>query len=226
MPVLASVTDSLVNAATNVVGDLGLGGVFVMMVAESALIPIPSEATMPLAGFNVANGHHWSLLVVVVVGVLGNLLGSWIAYAIGYYGRLELIERHGSKLHISPRHVARAERWFERRGEITVLIGRMLPVVRTFISLPAGVARMNFFRFSLFTVIGSIPWVLALAAAGDAAGRNWKKIHHYFQYVDYVVVALVVLAIGYWVYRRVRRGPVRPNEQPVDEQRNAATEIV
>jgi membrane protein DedA with SNARE-associated domain len=202
---LASVTDSLVNAATNVVGDLGLAGVFAMMVAESACIPIPSEATMPLAGFNVANGHHWSLAVVVLIGVLGNLVGSWIAYAVGYFGRIELLERHGAKLHIKPSHIARTERWFERRGEITVLIGRMLPVVRTFISLPAGVARMNFWRFSLFTVIGSIPWVLALAAAGDAAGSHWKRIHHYFQYVDYVVIAAVVAAVAYWLFRRFRR---------------------
>src|SRR5947209_6181760 len=135
---LASVTDSLVNAATSVVGNLGLAGVFVMMVAESACIPIPSEATMPLAGFNVASGHHWSLAVVVIVGVVGNLVGSWIAYAVGYFGRVELLERYGAKIHIKPSHIAAADRWFERRGEITVLLARLLPIVRTFISLPAG----------------------------------------------------------------------------------------
>jgi membrane protein DedA with SNARE-associated domain len=214
----ASVTDSLVNAATSVVGDLGLAGVFVLMVAESACIPIPSEATMPLAGFNVASGHHWSLAVVVIVGVVGNLVGSWIAYAVGYFGRVELLERYGAKIHIKPSHIAAADRWFERRGEITVLLARLLPIVRTFISLPAGVARMNFWRFTLFTAIGCIPWVLALAAAGDALGHNWKKVHHYFQYVDYVVLALIVAAVAYWVYRRIRRRP--------EDERAAAAETI
>ena len=137
--VLASLTDPLVRFATNVVGDLGLGGVFVLMLLESACVPIPSEATMLLAGFNVHNGDY-SLLAITVLGVAGNLIGSWIAYAVGYYGRLELLERHGRVLHVKPEHLAWADRWFERYGAATVFFTRMLPIVRTFISLPAGVA--------------------------------------------------------------------------------------
>jgi len=111
--VLASITDKLAEFATNVVGDLGLAGVFLLMVLESACIPIPSEATMLFAGFNVHNGEY-SLFAAVTAGVLGNLVGSWIAYAVGYYGRLELVERHGNKLHIKQSHLELAERWFER----------------------------------------------------------------------------------------------------------------
>src|SRR3982074_153018 len=144
---MASVTAALADAATSTVGSLGLGGIFLLMLLESACIPIPSEVTMLFAGFNVATGHY-SLFAITVAGVLGNLVGSWIAYGVGYYGRLELLEKHGRFLHISPRQLHRVDRWFERYGAITVLVTRVMPLVRTFISLPAGAARMPFWRFS------------------------------------------------------------------------------
>src|SRR3954467_6215749 len=136
MMLLASITDPIVNFAVNVVDALGLAGVFVLMVLESACIPIPSEATMLFAGFNVSDGHY-SLFAAVAVGTLGNLVGSWIAYAIGYYGRIRVPENHGKKPHIKPSHLAWADRWFERHGDATVFFSRMVPIVRTFISLPA-----------------------------------------------------------------------------------------
>ena len=145
--VLASVTDRLATFATNVVGDLGLPGVFLLMMAESACIPIPSEATMLFAGFNVHQGEY-PLWAAVAVGSAANLVGSWIAYAVGYYGRLELLEKHGKLLHITPSHLAWADRWFERYGAPAVFFSRMLPIIRTFISLPAGVARMPFWQFT------------------------------------------------------------------------------
>src|SRR3954451_24877878 len=121
MLVLAAITDKLVDFATNVVGDLGLFGVFALMVPESALIPIPSEATMLFAGFNLSPQatHHanYTLLTVTLVGAVANLIVSWIAYAIGYYGRLELLEKHGRKIHVKPRDIERADRWFQRHGE-------------------------------------------------------------------------------------------------------------
>src|SRR3954466_1416477 len=138
---IAAVTDRLVDFAVNVVGDLGLAGIFVLMLLESACIPIPSEATMLFAGFNVADGHY-SLFAAVAAGVLGNLVGSWIAYAVGYYGRVDVLEKHGRKLHIKPEPRGGADRWFQRWGAPTVFFARLLPIIRTFISLPAGVARM------------------------------------------------------------------------------------
>src|SRR3954471_21838053 len=169
---LASITDPLVNFAVNVIDALGLPGVFALMVAESACIPIPSEATMLFAGFNVSNGEY-SLLAVTAVGATANLVGSWIAYALGYYGRVDLLEKHGGKLHIKKSHLEWADRWFERHGDATVFFSRMLPIIRTFISLPAGVARMPFLRFSLFTLAGCIPWVFMLALIGREAGKHW-----------------------------------------------------
>jgi membrane protein DedA with SNARE-associated domain len=199
---VAAITDSLVHFATNAVGSLGLGGVFVLMLAESALIPIPSEATMLFAGFAVTQGR-FSLFAITAMGVLGNLVGSWIAYGVGYFGRIELVERHAGRLHIKPSHVAWADRWFARYGDATVFFTRMLPIIRTFISLPAGVARMPIVRFTVFTLLGCIPWVLLLGFIGDQVGHNWTHWRHYFSYVDYVMAALIVAGIAYLIYRRV-----------------------
>ena len=206
MLVLASITDKLATFATNVVGDLGLAGVFLLMTLESMCIPIPSEATMLFAGFNVHNGEY-SLFAAVAAGVLGNLLGSWIAYAIGYYGRLELVERHGNKLHIKQSHLELTERWFAKYGGWAVFFSRMLPIVRTFISLPAGVARMPFWRFTIATLLGCIPWVFLLGFIGQQVGANWTKWKDALHYVDYTVAALIVVGIVYLVLRsRSRRG--------------------
>src|ERR671932_674167 len=209
MLVLASVTDRLVDFATNVVGDLGVAGIFALMVPESACIPIPSEATMLFAGFNVSEGEY-TLLAAVAAGVAANVVGSWIAYAIGYYGRIELLERHGGKLHIKKSHIEWADRWFSQHGEATVFFARMLPIIRTFISLPAGVARMPFLRFTLFTLLGCVPWVFMLAFVGKEAGDNWTKWKDSLHYVDYAVGAAIVLGIAYAVLRRRRRSAAAP----------------
>jgi membrane protein DedA with SNARE-associated domain len=200
----ASLTDPIVQFAVDVIDKLGLPGVFALMVAESACIPIPSEATMLFAGFNVANGQY-PLLAVVAVGTAANLVGSWIAYAIGYYGRVDILEKHGRKLHIKPSHLAWADSWFERYGSATVFFARLLPVIRTFISLPAGVARMPFWRFTALTTLGCIPWIFVLALIGKQAGDHWTRWKDSLHYVDYAVVALVLLGLVYLLVRRRRR---------------------
>src|SRR3954463_9183275 len=192
MTVLASITDSLVELAVDTVDAMGLAGVFVLMLAESACIPIPSEATMLFAGFNASNGEY-SLFAAVAVGSGANLVGSWIAYWVGYAGRVDILEKHGKKLHIKKSHLEWADRWFERHGDATVFFSRMLPIIRTFISLPAGVARMTFLRFSLLTLAGCIPWVFMLALIGHQAGNHWEDWKGYLHYVDYAVVAAIVV---------------------------------
>jgi membrane protein DedA with SNARE-associated domain len=200
---IAAITDRLVDFAVNVVGDLGLAGVFVLMLLESACIPVPSEATMLFAGFNVDKGEY-SLFAAVAVGVVANLVGSWIAYAVGYYGRVEWLETHGRRLHIKPEHLAWADRWFERWGAPTIFFTRMLPIIRTFISLPAGVARMPFWRFTVLTLLGCIPWVFLLTFIGKQAGANWEDWKNSLHYVDYAVAALIVIGAT-WLYFRARR---------------------
>jgi membrane protein DedA with SNARE-associated domain len=202
--VLASITDTLADWATGVVGDLGLPGIFVLMTLESMCIPIPSEPTMLFAGFNVSEGTY-SLWAVVATAVAANVLGSWIAYGAGRFGRLELIERHGKWLHIKPSHIAWADRWFEKYGDAAVFFSRMLPIIRTFISLPAGVARMPFWRFTVLTLLGCIPWMLGLTLIGRSVGDNWEEWKGYLHYFDYLIVAAIVIG-AVWLFLRWRRG--------------------
>ena len=205
MFVIASLTDPIVEFATSVVADLGLVGVFVLMLLESACIPIPSEATMLFAGFNVSEGEY-SLIAVTLVGSVANLVGSWLAYAVGYYGRVDILEKHGRKLHIKPSHLHAADRWFERHGDATVFFTRMMPIIRTFISLPAGVARMPFWRFTVLTFLGCLPWVFALTFIGQQVGENWEKWKDSLHYVDYAVAAMIVIGVIYLVVRYRRGG--------------------
>lgn len=199
----ASVTEPIVNFAVDVTEKLGLWGIFVLMVPESALIPIPSEATMLFAGFNVSEGTYpfWA---AVLVGAVANVIGSWIAYAIGYYGRMDVIEKHGKKLHITPHHLEMTDNWFQKHGAATVFWARMLPIVRTFISLPAGVAKMNFWKFTIYTFLGCIPWMLMLTTIGYYAGENWEKWKDKLHYVDYAV-ALIIIGGAIWLFLRWRK---------------------
>jgi len=214
---MASLTDPLVQFATDVVDKLGLPGVFVLMLLESACIPIPSEATMLFAGFNVSEGHY-TLFAVVATGTVANVVGSWIAYAIGYYGRIDILEKHGRKLHIKPSHLKWADDWFARYGSATVFFARMLPIVRTFISLPAGVARMPFWRFTILTTLGCIPWILMLTLIGREVGDTWEQWKDKLHYVDYAVAAAIVLG-AIWLYVRWRRGRGGAAEPAADAPR-------
>jgi membrane protein DedA with SNARE-associated domain len=200
---IASLTEPVVDFATNVIGDLGVAGIFLLMLLDSACIPTSSEAIMLFAGFKVADGH-FTMLEIVLAGTLGNLVGSWIAYWIGYVGRIELIERHGKWLHIHPSHIAWADRWFERYGDATVFFSRMLPVIRTFISLPAGVAKMPFWRFTVLSTLGIIPWVLAFALVGKGVGDRWDTWQEKLHYFDYVVLAGIAAGVIYLLLRRRR----------------------
>jgi len=190
---------------------MGLPGVFLLMTLESACIPIPSEAIMLFAGFNVSEGNL-TLFGIVAAGVLGNLAGSLIAYAAGYYGRLELLDRN-RLIHVNRRHLDWADRWFQRHGSATVFFTRMVPIVRTFISLPAGAARMPIGRFIVFTIAGCIPWVLLLALIGREVGDRWDHWRDKLHYLDYLVIAAALVAIIYLIVRR-RRSSARAESTP------------
>jgi membrane protein DedA with SNARE-associated domain len=190
---------SLTHHLQTFIASHGLQAVFVLMVLESACIPVPSEVTMIYAGYLVSQGSM-NFVAAVVVGTLGNLVGSLIAWAAGAYGVDAVLVRTEH----NRRRVEQAHGWFERYGTPTVFFARLLPVVRTFISLPAGVARMPLGRFSVLTVLGSLPWCIMLVAVGDVAGANWDTWHRRFGYLDYVVVA-AVLAAAAWLVLRQRR---------------------
>lgn len=213
MLILASISETLVNETSSFVREAGLPGIFALMALSSACIPIPSEVVMLFAGFAVADPsqsasqHHMTMTGVILAGLLGTMVGSWIAYGVGRGGRLELLERHGGKVHMGPAQIERADRWFQRYGEPAVLFGRMIPLVRAFVSLPAGIAKMPLGRFTVLSLIGTIPWVIALAFAGHALGGDWTSVRKGFEYVDYVIVALLIIGIVYAIVRRRRRGP-------------------
>jgi membrane protein DedA with SNARE-associated domain len=188
------VLNGIIDAITRAIGNHGFPAVLGLMTLESACIPVPSEVIQLFAGYLVSL-HRMSLFAAVSAGVLGNLFGSWIAWAVGYYGGRPF----------TPARLERSERWFAQHGEVAVLIGRCVPVIRTFISLPAGVARMPFWRFSAFTLIGCVPWVLGLTLLGVQVGPAWERWRHRLEYLDYIVVAAIVVAIVYLVVRARRR---------------------
>ena len=220
MPALfASLTGPLVNLATHIIRSLGLAGVLALT-ATTGVIGVPgTEPTMLFAGFNVYQ-HHLTLLGIIVFGVIGDMLGASIAYAIGYLGSRELLEHQGSKLHVNKRSLDRAHRWFERRGAPVIFVSRLIPAARAAFPYAAGVARMGYLRFATLATLGSIVWISALAVLGRAVGDHWPSWRHHLEYADYAAAALVVIAVVYFVLRRRRRsddggpGDLAPGESP------------
>ena len=199
---LEAILQPLIDWVTETIGAYGLFAVFGLMLLESMGILIPSEAISPFAGYLVSQGRI-GLFGAVSAGVLGNLAGSWIAYLIGLWGGRELWFHYGRYVGVRQHHLILAEKWFDKYGEFTVFISRCLPVVRTFISFPAGTARMNFAKFTFYTFLGCVPWVFALTYLGYLLGENWEMIGDYLHYLDYAV-ALGVLAGAVYLFLRWR----------------------
>jgi membrane protein DedA with SNARE-associated domain len=198
----------------HLIRDYGYLAVFVLMVLESACIPIPSEVTM-LFGGALANAtfaatafadpiETKNFLVIGLLGTLGNVVGSWIAYYVGRVGGRPLIERWGRFVFLRRHELDRAEAWFANHGETAVFVSRLLPVVRTFISLPAGVAEMPIGKFTAYTVVGCIPWTFALAAVGYAVGSRWETVEQYFRPIAIVIAVVILIATAWWLIRRAR----------------------
>lgn len=196
-----SITGSLVTFATNAIGKLGVAGVGLLMLSTGVVFVPGTEPTMLFAGFAAYN-HTLSLVGVIVAGLIGDILGAYIAFTIGYFGREGWLQRGAGRLH---RHkIDRAQRWFARYGAPVVFISRMVPVVRSAFPYAAGAAQMPFKRFAPLVALGSIPWVVGLAVLGREVGHGWQSWRHHLEYVDYVGVAIVVAAIVYLIARRLR----------------------
>jgi membrane protein DedA with SNARE-associated domain len=199
---LEAILQPLIDWVTATIGDHGLFAVFGLMLLESMGILIPSEAISPFAGYLVSRGQM-GFFGAVAAGVLGNLVGSWVAYFIGLWGGRELWFHYGRYVGVRAHHLKVAEKWFDKYGEFTVFISRCLPVVRTFISFPAGTARMNLAKFTFYTFVGCVPWVFALTYLGYYLGENWDEVGDFLHYLDYAV-ALAVLAGGVYLFLRWR----------------------
>lgn len=207
---------------TSAIVDYGYVAIFLLMVVESACIPVPSEVTMLFGGAlanstfvsSVAAGHDpLNFVAVGFAGMVGNLVGSWIAWGVGYRGGRPMIEHFGRYVFLREHHVDRSESWFARRGEITVLVARMLPFVRTFVSLPAGVARMPFGRFTAYTAAGCLVWCMALAGVGYALGDQWHSIEDNMRPIGIVIGAIVLGLVGWWVVRQARQRRLTPGSE-------------
>jgi membrane protein DedA with SNARE-associated domain len=186
-----------------VISRLQYAGIALLMGIESACIPLPSEIIMPFSGYLVYKGTL-VLWLVAVAGAVGCVLGSWVAYAVGAWGGRPLIERYGKYVLISHRDLDLADRWFRRHGEITIFVGRLLPVIRTFIAFPAGVARMPLWRFSLYTFLGSLIWCWVLAWIGLRLGEHWDTLGVYFHRFDSAIAAILLLLAVWYVWRHLR----------------------
>jgi membrane protein DedA with SNARE-associated domain len=212
---IASLTGPLVTFATHVINTLGLAGVLVMT-TTTGIIGLPgTEPTMLFAGFDVYQGHQ-TLVGIIIAGVVGDVLGASIAYAIGYWGRRELLERHGAKIHMSAERLERPTRWFDRFGSPVIFVSRLLPGIRAVFPYAAGVSEMRFGRFFIFTVLGSIIWIGGLAVLGREVGHDWASWRRHLEYGDYALAVIVVLIIAYLVLRRLRRPP-GPAVDPVSD---------
>lgn len=186
----------------------GDAAIFVLMLLESACIPIPSEAVVPFAGYLSSTGalSFWS---VVILATVANVVGGAVAYAVGAYGGRAFILKYGRYILLNKHHLDKAEDWFKKRGEITVAIGRLLPVIRTFISLPAGVARMPFGKFIVFSAIGSLPWNFALAYAGFQLGKHYETIATYYKPLTYFGVLIFVVGVLWFWFGKGRNSSPR-----------------
>lgn len=210
---------AITEAVTGVIGDYGLYAVFTLMLVD-AVLPAASELVMVYGGALAAGAFAsssvtlfgreiessgWAFVAVATAGTVGYTLGSIGGWAIGLYGGRPYLERHGRWLHVTPEKLDRAERWFERWGDAAVFVSRMLPVVRSFISIPAGIGEMPLVRYTVLTFAGTIPWCFGLAAVGYALGANWERFHESFRYADYAIVAFLVLGAAALVYRAHRK---------------------
>lgn len=196
---LAFISSSVIT----VISASGYFGIMFLMALESACIPIPSEVIMPFSGFLVFSGR-FSFWLTVFWGAIGNLFGSVLAYLAGYYGGRPVIERYGKYIFISKKDLEGAQEWFKKYGSVSVFFSRMLPVVRTFISLPAGISKMPFWKFCIYTLLGSLPWSFLLTYAGVITGENWSSLEKYFRKFDWLILILIVLAGAIFIYKKVK----------------------
>ena len=212
------ILDQLTHIALSLTETFGYWGIYAGMIIESSCIPLPSEAIMLFSGFMAATGmlNFW---VVVAAGVLGNLTGSVLTYWVGASGGRSFLQKYGRYVLINAQHMEKADRWFSRYGDWTVFFTRNLPVIRTFISLPAGIARMNFAKFFIFTFLGCIPWNITLTFLGFKLGKNWQSIEPYFRPVSYAILAALIAGAACFFYKNLNnRKELRNSKSKVLDQ--------
>lgn len=197
---------SIINWVTTSISNLGYYGIIIMMGIESACIPLPSEIIMPFGGYLVATQpERYTIWGMGLAGAIGCVWGSIVAYWAGKYGGRPFIEKYGKYVLIRKKDLDAADKWFTKYGYAAVFIGRLLPVIRTFISFPAGVARMNFWWFIVYTFVGSLPWCLGLAYLGKILGERWESIRDYFHGADVIIGIAILILLALYIYHHVKQ---------------------
>jgi membrane protein DedA with SNARE-associated domain len=198
---MIGIVESISDLIVSLINTFGLAGIFFAMALESACFPFPSEIIMPFSGFVVYNGDL-TLWGITLAGALGNLFGSIVAYFVGLKGGRPFLEIYGKYVFLSQKKLDLAEDWFEKHGDKAVFISRMLPVIRTYISLPAGIARMDFGKFVFYTFAGSLLWCLALGYLGVLLGPQWDSLKGWFHILDAMIILFIICALIYLIIRR------------------------
>jgi membrane protein DedA with SNARE-associated domain len=204
MSILSQLFGAIGSFALYIISLLGYGGIFFLMMLESMVVPVPSEFVMPFAGFLVFQGN-FNFLLVIVASTLGSITGSLIFYYIGKTGGYTLVEKYGKYVLVDSNDIIKTEEWFKRRGQLTVFIARLIPVVRHLISLIAGIGKMNVKKFAVYTILGAAVWNGILTYVGFILGQHWEEVSQYTEALDIVIVVLIIIGCVYFVYRHLMR---------------------
>ena len=204
MYILTEVLGAIAAFCISVISSIGYFGVFLLMIMESMILPVPSELVMPFAGFLIASGEM-NFWMIIIFATLGSLVGSLISYYLGKYGGNKLVLKYGNYFLLNEEHLKKTEKWFSKKGELTIFIGRFIPIVRHIISIPAGIGKMNLKKFMIYTLIGAGIWNAFLTYIGFILGNNWERIQEYSDYVSFGVLGILVILMGYFVYRQIKK---------------------
>jgi membrane protein DedA with SNARE-associated domain len=204
MSILSEILEAIGGFALSTISLLGYAGIFFLMMLESMVVPVPSEFVMPFAGFLVAQGN-FNFILVIIASSLGSITGSLIFYYIGKTGGHTLVEKYGKYVLVDTEDIKKTEAWFNKRGELTIFIARLIPVVRHLISLVAGVGKMNVRKFTLYTTLGATLWNGILTYLGFILGQHWNEVSQYVEELDIIIVILLVIGCLYFAYRHINR---------------------
>lgn len=204
MEIISEIIGQIALFCINAISSLGYLGVFFLMTLESMIFPIPSELVMPFAGFLISSGEM-TFLYVIIFSTLGSLFGSLLSYYIGVYGGKRFVSKYGKYLLLNEEHLEKTQKWFSKKGELTIFIGRFIPIVRHVISIPAGIGRMNLKRFILYTILGAGIWNFFLAYVGFVLGNNWESISQYFDYLSWGVLIIIVIMGAYFLWKEIKK---------------------
>lgn len=216
MEILSQILGQIGLWCIQAISSLGYFGVFFLMVLESMIFPMPSELVMPFAGFLISSGDM-TFLFVILSATIGSIVGSLLSYYIGKYGGYKFVSRYGKYFLLNEEHLKNTEKWFSKKGELTIFIGRFIPVVRHIISIPAGIGKMNLKRFLIYTAIGAGIWNSFLAYIGFVLGNNWESIQQYSDYLSWGVLAIIILFGVYFIFKEIKKRRNKSNTKVVQK---------